>query len=321
MKKLFLIAAVVAALSVGKIAPCQPLQQIIADTPASQHYSGPGDVTAFTAWWGLRAYSAAIAATGTQNALDLRRASDNATCTAKIGTSGALDLTVGTPCNGNTQTVTAWVGASTALVSKIYDQTAGNACGGASCDLVQATSANQPTLLLTGCGGGGTLPCLKVIATTHLFELLSANNFTPAGTNLSLSAVGNRSSGTQACVLVSANSNVVDSIQCNPTANNWLLGNSRTGSATDNAWHAANGAIANSAGTSTFNVDGTETTSTSITVNTTAGKPKMIGTAAFATLTALVGEAGFKDGTTWSAGQRTALCHNQFAYWATATSC
>ena len=43
-------------------------------------YIGPGNIApSAEAWVGLRAYSAAIAATGTQAAVDLRRPSDNAT--------------------------------------------------------------------------------------------------------------------------------------------------------------------------------------------------------------------------------------------------
>lgn len=112
---------------------------------AAAAYVGPGDiVSGATAWYGLRAYTTAIAAAGTQSIVDLRRASDSATCTAKIATNGFVDLTVGTPCNGGTETVTTWVGASSALVSKWYDQS-GNAD-----DAVQATAANQPQLVLTG---------------------------------------------------------------------------------------------------------------------------------------------------------------------------
>ena len=55
-------------------------------------YVGPGDiVSGATAWYGLRAYSAAIAATGTQKAINIRRASDNTTKDILIRKSGNLD--------------------------------------------------------------------------------------------------------------------------------------------------------------------------------------------------------------------------------------
>ena len=58
---------------------------------AAPAYTGPGDIVASaTAWWGLRAYDAAVAATGTTKAANLRRASDNTACDFDIATSGAL---------------------------------------------------------------------------------------------------------------------------------------------------------------------------------------------------------------------------------------
>lgn len=55
-------------------------------------YTGPGNlVSGATAWYGLRAYNAAYA-TGSNNAVDLRRSSDNATTTLVILSSGALDV-------------------------------------------------------------------------------------------------------------------------------------------------------------------------------------------------------------------------------------
>jgi len=91
-------------------------------------YEGPGDIVAFTAWYSCtRGYSAEVAATGTQAACDLRRVSDSDTCTALVGTNGDVDYTIGTPCNAGTQTVTAWIGASSARISKVYDQTNNNA--------------------------------------------------------------------------------------------------------------------------------------------------------------------------------------------------
>lgn len=56
-------------------------------------YTGPGDVVSgATAWYGLRGYSAAYAATGTGKSLNVRRASDNATQDIVILTTGAFDI-------------------------------------------------------------------------------------------------------------------------------------------------------------------------------------------------------------------------------------
>lgn len=91
----------------GAAALAQMQSSILWDVPASQHIMGSGDITPFTAWYGIRGYSAAVAATGTQKSVDLLR-NDGATCTALIGKDINLDISVGTPCNSNTQTVTAW---------------------------------------------------------------------------------------------------------------------------------------------------------------------------------------------------------------------
>lgn len=69
-------------------------------------YTGPGDIVSFTYWGGMRAYSAAVAATGTQKSINVRRASDNATQDILILTSGALDTAsaltfAGTDVTGN----------------------------------------------------------------------------------------------------------------------------------------------------------------------------------------------------------------------------
>ena len=55
-------------------------------------YVGPGDiVSGAIAWYGLRAYNLAYT-TGTNKAINIRRASDNTTTDIVILTSGALDI-------------------------------------------------------------------------------------------------------------------------------------------------------------------------------------------------------------------------------------
>lgn len=290
-----------------------PAQAWLIGRPVAAGYTGPGDYANFTAWWGLRAYDAAKAAAEV-NALDLRRVSDNATCTVKVATDGTLDLTVGTVCNGGTQTVTAWIGASTARVSKIYDQVAGNACGGASCDLVQATAGNQPQLVLTGGGGSGTRPYLET--TTDAMRLLSANNYTPnASADRSLAVMANRAVGQRVTFLVAMTTAV--SINASLNAETWA--SSVIHAATDATWHVGIAAKnSNVADGSVMAVDGAETAGTSNT-DVTVSAPHIMdavfdGTTRF-------GEGGFQDNSVWSAGIRTNLCHNMRVYWGTGGSC
>lgn len=293
--------------------------------PAAAAYQGPGDVLAFSAWYGLRAYNATAAANQVA-ALDLRRASDNATCTAKVATDGMLDLTVGTPCNGNTQTVTAWIGASSALASKVYDQVAGNACGGASCDLIQATAGRQPTLILN-CNG--SLPCLRSVnggGGAGSRALLGANNYTPTGTAISMTAVANRASGTQfSFYWISPNGAVTnDNRIAGVSSTNWnTCGTSGCISiaVSNAAWHSATGVINTSPATSVFNVDGSESTSTIPNMGTSAQVPLVQFASASATITTEWAEAGWQNSAAWDSTNRTNVCHNQRLYWSTGGSC
>jgi hypothetical protein len=314
-----IFAAICASLILwGAAALAQMQSNIVWDEPASHHFQGSGDVATYTMWWGVRAYSAAVAATGTQKALDLRRVSDNATCTALIGTNGDLDLTVGTPCNSSTQTVTAWIGASTARVSKIYDQTNGNACSGASCDLVQATAGNQPLLHLTGCGGSGLRPCLEGVLGQSNGELDGANNFT-TGTSHSISLVANRSAGTQQVQEISAVIGQSTKALFPHAAGQWDCGGT-VATAADATWHAGNCKAISGANNTTVNIDGVETTSTSSQSSLT-GKPTIIQMSGELSTAVLYAEGGFADSVLWAAGTRTALCHNQRLYYGTGGSC
>ena len=83
-------------------------------------YVGPGDiVSGATAWYGLRAYSAAVAATGTQKAINISRASDNTTKDILIRKSGNLD----------TPTAATFCASDHLLCDEWYDQTGnGNEC-------------------------------------------------------------------------------------------------------------------------------------------------------------------------------------------------
>src|SRR5665213_385939 len=74
-------------------------------------YTGPGDVVgSATAWWGLRAYSAATIG---GNVVDIKRASDNTTQTFVSLTTGALDVA----------SIATFLTSTTGVVTKLYDQT------------------------------------------------------------------------------------------------------------------------------------------------------------------------------------------------------
>lgn len=105
----------------------------------ARRYVGSGDIVfPWTAWYGLRAYSAAVAATGTQKAVNVRASGDNATTDILILPNGNLDVATAAAfqtAHGGNLFVTKW-----------YDQS-GNLR-----DVSQGTAANQPQLVLSGAG-------------------------------------------------------------------------------------------------------------------------------------------------------------------------
>ena len=79
MKKIFVALGLLLALCSAASAQWFPMAS--GPTGAAPAYTGPGDIVASaTAWYGLRAYNAAIVTTGTQALVNLRRSSDNHTC-------------------------------------------------------------------------------------------------------------------------------------------------------------------------------------------------------------------------------------------------
>lgn len=169
MKKFFLWFALCIGLSQPASANMMP--PILFDSPPSAAVGYIGDVVSLTAYYSLRAYTAAQAAAATQNVTDLVR-NDGATCTAKIGTNGYIDTTVGTPCNGATQTVTAWnaAGASHSCTGSISGTTFSRT-GGFNCvvgDQLSGTGVTAGTYLVTigtcNIGVGGT--CIVSVSQT-----------------------------------------------------------------------------------------------------------------------------------------------------------
>ena len=107
--------------------------------PPRTTYVGPGDiVSAATAWWGLRAYDAAVAG---NKAANICRASDS-TC-EDVDTLG----------NGSFDTATAasFCTSTTCSVKTLYDQT------GNGHDLTETTTSEQPALTFNCIG---SLPCM-----------------------------------------------------------------------------------------------------------------------------------------------------------------
>ena len=123
-RRLIIALAAALALSVGghaQMAPWQPL--VLIPAPGAPSYTGPGDVVSgATAWYGLRAYNAAYA-TGSNNAVNIRRASDNTTSNIVILANGSLDTVTAASFAGTDATCTGTISFDDAhyLVLRVRD--------------------------------------------------------------------------------------------------------------------------------------------------------------------------------------------------------
>lgn len=345
----FLLAFLLVAFpAFGQFAPWQPvvLAPVVSACPA---YSGPGDVVAFDFWWGLRAYSSAIATTGTQKLIQVRRASDNTTqdtgmvCGALDSASastfagtdasgtGSITLTTLTFTGGHVgDTVTCgtcaagtyivsgssptWTVnisqtvASTTItltwglfVAKIYDQVGGQ-------DMVQATSALQPQLLLTG-GPSSTMP--------HL--VLTSSQMATAGAvgvnqGFTLQYVGQRRGSAMGTAMYSSTNNVVMGYASSANTFELFAGANPTVTVSDNAWHQI---LANFNGASSI-VQVNATVTSSLNVGA-AGFNNSLMMFAHSTVptTPIIGnwvEGGVATGN-MSSGNRNSLDTQVQAYW------
>lgn len=136
---------------------------------AGAAYVGPGDiVTGVTVAYLLRAYTAAIAAAGTQKLVNLQRSSDSQICDILVATSGGMGLTAN--CSGAAGGVSAAVfcAATTCSVLIWYDQS-GNGFNA-------VPPATAPTLSVTG------LNSLPSVVYAGSAGLLNQNNVGSAAT-------------------------------------------------------------------------------------------------------------------------------------------
>ena len=267
---------------------------------AYQAYVGPGDiVSGVTAWYGLRAYSAAVAATGTQKAINIRRASDNTTKDILIRKSGNLD----------TPTASTFCASTTCYVTKWYDQSGnGN-------NVVQPTTTYQPQLVFNCIG---SLPCISFVRGSSQYLAVTASS---NGQPNSVSAVAVRTGYTTSQqTIISGSTSTEELLYFRSIANvvNIFAGNSNSVTANDNAWHAFQGVF--NGVSSYLNVDGTDNSISA--GNQVWNQTIYLGADVNGDyLQGSLGEAGVWLGTTFSSTNRSALCHNQYTYWGTSTAC
>jgi len=274
-------------------------------------YIGPGDLQTYTAWYGTRAYSRAVAVSAVGKSVRIRNTSSGELCDVKLKFDGSQGFTTNCTSTGAGQSISAFCGAVDCGVQTFYDQLAGNACGGASCDLVQNTSANQPLLLASDSYS-------TVAFTSSTAAVTSANNFTPSAAKLTLSVVYNRYSGNQQIrPLHNIGSN--NRIQAGAGAAQIAVFGGTSGSSvitsSDAAWHGdvavINGASVSGISTATAS---NCTLAASVTASTTAAAPA-INTNGQTSTSFKVYEVGFIDNYAISVSDCFALNANPKTYW------
>lgn len=141
--------------SVGCRADDMPLLGVsTASGPSAPTYQGPGDiVSGAIAWWGLRAYNAAYAAS-LGPAINVCLPLDVTCEDIDVTASGGLNLSTITALGCNNLS-------SICTIKIFYDQSGGNNCSSGACNLEQTTVADRYTLTLNCIG---TLPCATATA-------------------------------------------------------------------------------------------------------------------------------------------------------------
>jgi hypothetical protein len=274
----------------------------------SPSYTGPGDLSlsGVLAWWGMRAYS--LAKTGTKIAN---------ICNA--GDANCADIN--SLANGNFDVTTAQaapLNCGTCTIKVLYDQSGANSCSAAACDLTQATEASRPKL---------TFNCLNTslvcadFTSSGTLGIRNTTGFGAVSQPFSVSVVWNRTTNNSAYENILVTNATQQGVIGNNAANGVAMyeGSSvPAATANDNALHAGNFRFDNTTGWA--NVDGTKTT---MNLGTASSQPA--GALALGNNTNQATPLmKFAEGGWWStpfSDPPTSLCHNQFTYWNTATSC
>jgi hypothetical protein len=277
--------------------------------PCLSTYTGPGDIVAFTAWGGARAYNRAVTCSGTRM-LQVRKAATSEICDVLTALNGGPGLTAACTGASSGQTLAAWCGITSQAcrVVKQYDQTGNTACGGNACDWVQATAGEQPYIAGTLTGSS-----MEIFFSSTPKSLKVVNNYTPSNAKMSMMVVAQRTSNALlGYPLKDVGSGNFIRFK-NLAAHTWeLVGGSAgtiTATAGDSHYHSGIGVINGSS--SVLNIDATETTGT-VTGSTAAARPSI---ETGATISLKSRESGFVDNYALSPAERAALTLNASAYW------
>lgn len=140
------------------------------DAPGGATYRGPGDLGfgAVAAFYSFRCYSSSYSG----NVADIWDGATGSTTETTITCDGHGNLVVTSP------TAIATTCAVSCKVKTLYDQTTGNQCASASCDITQATnSARPPFLYQSATCGANSRSCMQCVSANSVL-MASANSLT-----------------------------------------------------------------------------------------------------------------------------------------------
>jgi hypothetical protein len=141
---------------------------IIFGFPAPTTYVGPGDVAPGALFWGgLRAYTQAAAASGTQKLVQITNLSSGETCDILAATNG--DIGILNSCSmGGSGSAATYCTVHSCGVSKLYDQS------GSGLNLTQSSTIAMPGLKISCLN---SKPCMVFVAGTPVTNFLANNSF------------------------------------------------------------------------------------------------------------------------------------------------
>lgn len=255
----------------------------------SGSYVGPGDITTFTSWWGLRCYATAYSSNVAQVWDSATGSTTETLLTCSSG--GIINQTI------NSLATTC---ASGCVVKTLYDQAGGGF------DVTQSTLALMPTY--TANCIGSTKSCIAFTSNQLLVAGSGLGLFQP----LSMSTVAERTSGfTTFTGVIGTSPNGTVQFGFFPSADNALLiaGTGAMATATDGVFHGMQ-ALVNST-SSILSIDGTPTT-VNAGGNGIAGDSPCLGKCTNGGVMSLT-EAGIASGDISSSF--IALNTNQHSYW------
>jgi hypothetical protein len=284
---------------IGGVALAQDMTQGVGlNAIVNNTYVGPGDVvTSAVAWYGLRAYNRATVNTKSVN---VRRASDNATRDLFTNFSGFLDIT----------TANSFCGGTTCYITKIYDKGSGGV------DLAQSNTAIQPILTFNCQGGSSVCATANGGGTIGADGLQSPGNTT--GLTLPFTYSGRIIHFTTGDLAVNLTDSNADWGNSTLTTQQCLNVGSFTcatiGQMGTNIFNWYTWQVVLNGASSVINADGTEVT---LNPGSTPSATKRIIFDTRQTSRPMLG--AFQELGIWaigfSAGQRTAMCQNQQAFW------